>query len=222
MTISEIETAVKLRLNRNVDEVNNNVRTWANLRQRLILRPCNFSFLLTAGSATTPVASTRGYGLPNDFKNEATLWLEISDDRIPLEMRTQRELFDHYKTTDEGQTKYYTLTETQYLIFPLPDSGTVSNGEYYLDYYRYLANFGTDDSTTNYLTDNYPDVLIAAMVAEGFSVLGQAKEAILWEQKLALLQDQLMKDDAERQLPMNPILEPNADVYRAPMTGSVI
>jgi len=248
MTIAQIETAIKARLNRDTPAVINNIREWVSQRQRQILRTKNFGFLWKQDTAFAPTSGTRTYDLPtfifadtsnpqhntNSFKDDYAMWFEKDGIRTRLHSAEMQSLNRLYKTTDTGTPLYYFLRETAYDLYPIPDAASTA-GKIILEYYEYLADFtaravadkpdntgANTDGATNYLTINYPDLLIAGGAAEAFGVLGQMEEMQLYEARFGILLKECQEDDNEKSFSLMDTFVPDADAYALPEKGRVI
>ena len=248
MTIADIETAIKVRLNRDTPVVIDNIREWVNQRQRQILRTKNFGFLWKQATAVTPTSGTRTYGLPkfiftdtsnpqhntNSFKDDYAMWFEKDGIRTRLHSAEMQSLNRLYGTTDTGTPIYYFLRANDYDLYPIPDAASTA-GKIILEYYEYLADFvarvvaanpdntgANTDGATNYLTMNYPDLLIAGGAAEAFGVLGQIEEMQLYEARFGILLKECQEDDNEKSFSLVEQFVPDADAYALPEQGRVI
>jgi len=195
-TFSEIRTNVNDALEGD-DFVNltpAKLNEWINSAQRwvcngILLLPTgktlnhNFSFLETEVEAST-VNEQRRYDLPTEdaassimkFKAEKSdgicELIDYNDCRKKLTKLYKSEIEQRTKfvdIADKGIPSHYCIDQGDIWFYPLPDH-SANNDEAFtinFEYYGYLITL-SDDDDTNYLTENYPEIVEWKATALGF------------------------------------------------------
>jgi hypothetical protein len=129
--------------------------------ERRIVRECPLS-VFHVDEAGTMVAGTQTIPRPSDVIATEYLRYEAGGQYRQLRLRPAAWLDEAFPTpTATGQPRYIALlSKTAYKIAPAPDSGYT----YTLGYRRHLA-FLDAGTATNVLTEQYPDLLRAALYA---------------------------------------------------------
>jgi hypothetical protein len=183
MNYTEIRAEVIDTLARSDALVTDKVGTWINRRQRLAAARHNFAFMLkeaTVAISANP-ASQQDYALPTDFKDERVIMLQRTTDWIELPVRGHLEMIRTFGRTDKGEPMFVTLEPGAGMFRlwpPIPDQ----NYTVLFSYYGWPADLS--GTSTNWLTDNFPNLLIAGAVAEGWRFLGELQEAQWWDSGL--------------------------------------
>lgn len=154
----------------------------------------NFGVMKALTSVMVTAASTRVLAAtPSDFKSFRKKPYWVGEDRGNIErMGTFEDIVDippEYTTTSTGPPAYLRRTEptdesnsTNLEVWPLSDSlSDYSDGEYriYLPYWKYLAEL-TDDSDSNWFTDNHERFIEAWAVYQGFMAAWDEGQASGW------------------------------------------
>ena len=200
MALSDIRTRVYGNIDRDdiPDSNGGLIDRWINDTQRRICRAFNFTFMESEAD-TTLVVSQRNYGLPDasgsDLRFKTEIALEIigsDDDRIRIKRiyKPDAELSDRYiDTTGTGTPKNYSLQKGQIYLYPLPDEALTMN----LEYYGFLDDLD-EDTDTNDLLDDYPEVVEAMATAFGFRYVFEEERANYWESKAGALVNEMIKE----------------------------
>jgi len=198
MTLSDIDSRVANNIDR--DDIDSTQRLiWINDAQRRICRSHNFSFM-ESESNTSLVASQRNYLLPassgSNLRFKAEISLEIissGNDRERLKriFKQDAEKNDRYiSTTETGTPKMYSIQKGQIYLYPMPNATLTMN----LEYYGFLDDL-EDDTDTNALVANYPEVLEALATSFGFRYIFEEERANYWEQKAqGQIQEMILED----------------------------
>lgn len=129
-------------------------------------------------------------------------------DRIPQETNTA--------AIDSGAPKYILETDTQLLVYPLPDvlSGW-TNGNYRvsLPYWAFPAVLSLD-ADVNFFTTNHEYYLIWKACAFGFAWNRDNENAMMYDQKAELLFQKLKNLDKLARLPDRLTLAASKDVFQ--------
>jgi hypothetical protein len=131
-------------------------------------------------------------GTVRRFKTEIENGCELLDAdsyRKPLTKLFKSDIKSRNKfknTTDTGRPRYY-CSEQEYLeLYPLPDHSYNASTAWtiYLAYYGYLADL-SGDTATNYITDQYPEVLEYYATALGYRFGADADMEQYWLERAA-------------------------------------
>jgi hypothetical protein len=130
-------------------------------------------FVTTAALAT--------YLLPTDFKELQELWWEdlVTEDWGDLPTISENMYTEQYTNVEDSTPERVLLLPTQFKLGPAPDIAYNINGVYWSFMDALSAN--TD---TNYLTESWPNLLIAFGVKAGLEYLEETQLAVVWEAKI--------------------------------------
>ena len=200
MALSDIRTRVANNINRDdvPDTIGGKIDRWINDSQRRVQRAFNFAFMESEAD-TTLVVSQRNYGLPDasgsDLRFKAEISMEIIDsnnERIRLKriFKQDAEMKNRYSDITETSTpERYCLQKGQIYLYPKPDEALTMN----LEYYGYLDDL-VNDSDTNAMTDDYPEVLEVFATSFGFRWAFEEERANFWEGKAMALVEEMIKE----------------------------
>jgi hypothetical protein len=145
-------------------------------------------------SCRTQLASRDGeayYGLPADFK--ALRDVNYTSNERPgaysLEYINPKQANDADRI-ENLRTCYYTIVADQLRLIPPPGTGSIE-----LVYMRKLPAL-TENQTTNWLSEDYPEVYIFGLLVEISSFVKSAEAATLWEQRFMESLTSLQDDDS--------------------------
>ena len=113
---------------------------------------------------------TATYTLPTDFIRSDTLFYETATadtfDPVRLVQYSQLQLFAPDRVTTSAVIRWYArYNDTEFIVAPTPN-GAIN---YRLSYIAYEPRLDAVTVTTNWITDNAPDALLAAALVEAFS-----------------------------------------------------
>lgn len=201
MALSDIRTRIANNINRTdvPDTAGGLIDTWINDAQRRICRAHNFTFMESEAD-TTLVVSQRNYALPtgagSDLRFKAEISLEIisaGDDRYRLKRIFKQDAEKRYEfisTTQTGIPRRYAIQKGQIYLYPLPNTALTMN----LEYYGFLDDL-SDDTDTNDLIGNYPEVVEALATSFGYRYIFEEERADYWETKATALVNEMIKED---------------------------
>ena len=154
----------------------------------------------TRGTGTF-VAGTPTVVNPSSYREIKSFDFVANGTRINLEERTYEYCIDYAPATAAtGTPKYYApYGSGQFYVAPTP--GT--NWTYQIVYNQRLTPLeGTGTAGTNWLTQNHPDLLIAALMLEAEMYLKNDQRIGVWQQKYAgaaqALMEQWRRENADR------------------------
>ena len=220
MALSDIRTRAANNLDRD-DIGTTQLTTWVNDAQRRICRAHNFSFMESEAD-TTLVANQRNYALPDasgdDLRFKVEISLEIiSDggDRIRLKRvyKQDAEKDNRYiSTTEVGTPSKYAIQKGQIYLYAIPNEGLVMN----LEYYGFLNDL-VEDTDTNTLVDDYPEVLEALVTAFGYRFIFEEERANYWEEKAqSMVQEMISEDNSNKYGNLEEGIEPEDGAGTSP------
>ncbi len=201
MALSDTRKRVATNINRDdiPDTAGGLVDRWINDAQRRICRAHPFSFMESEAD-TTLVVSQRNYALPtgsgNDlrFRNEISLEIISSgSDRIRLKRIFKQDAekkTEFIDTTATGTPRKYSIQKGQIYLYPMPIAALTMN----IEYYGFLDDL-SDDTDTNDLIDDYPDVVETLATSFGLRYALEEERADYWESKANALVQEMVKED---------------------------
>lgn len=201
MALSDIRTRVAVNVDRDdvPDTAGGLIDRWINDAQRRICRSHNFSFMESEAD-TTLVPTQRNYSLPtasgSDLRFKAEISLEIissGGDRIRLKrvFKQDAENDDRFiSTTETGTPSKYAIQKGQIYLFFIPDAALTMN----LEYYGFLDDV-SDDTDTNDLIANYPEVLESLATAFAFRYVYEEERSNYWEEKAQSQVREMIQED---------------------------
>ena len=169
--------------------------------------------ILTAGQTV--------YSLPTDYKSDAILYIlrtgannsKVSYDK--LEMKSFEDALKYYLPDDTGEPETWILGKNSFSVRPIPDKAYIVR----FSYYQYLVPL-VNDGDTNILLTEYPQVVLAGVLAEGFAYLQETQDALYWEKKYANYLHDLEVKDTDRKLPSEFALSPRQDYFGNTLSSS--
>jgi len=180
MNYGQIKERVCRNVGRNFTEFNDDVaQIVKDVIRQDICGSRNYWFMQQEYEEFQTVDGVAASDLPVDFKDELGFWYHETDTNsyIPLDPISERGYKDRYASDDEGEPEVYLLRPTELVIGPTPDDAYPIVGIYY----SYLDVFDSDDDE-NFLTINYPELVIALSTARAFLRLQEPQEATPWMQ----------------------------------------
>ena len=200
MAMSDVRSRISNNLNRD-DITDVQLLIWINDSQRRICRSHNFAFMETEAD-TSLVVNQRNYALPtasgSDLRFKAEISLEIiraDSDRQRLKKiyKPNAEWKDEYiDTTEQATPRNYSIQKGQIYLYPIPDAVLTMN----LEYYGFLDDL-VDDSDTNTLIDDYPEVIEALGTSFGFRYAFEEERADYWEKKAVSMVNEMVKEESD-------------------------
>lgn len=212
MNIAEIRERIQKNCGRNYDDFNNQIDSWCNntVKERLMLL-YDLWFMDYAETIPT-VSGTRSYSLPTSFKNarqDGIVYRDSNNDTAVLDILTEPDAHKYWGDDDTGPPEAIVIQESTYDVWPKPDDA------YNIDWD--CSNFLTDlsdSNTTNYISNNFPDVYIGAGTYKGFLFLEEYERAAIWEGVMNQSIDLLLAYNVNRRLGKVKLsFSPNAKAY---------
>ncbi len=220
MALSDIITRASNNLDRD-DITDAQLTTWINDSQRRICRAHNFSFMESEAD-TTLVVDQRNYALPDASGSDLRFKVEISleiisagSDRLRLKRiyKQDAEKNDYYVSTTETATpNRFAIQKGQIYLYPMPDTALTMN----LEYYGFLDDL-VDDTDTNDLVDDYPEVLEALTTSVGYRYIFEEERANYWEEKAqSMVQEMIQEDNSNKYGSLEDGMEPEDGAGTSP------
>ncbi len=188
---------------------------WVNDMQRRICRTYNFQFMKQEVYHNTTDEEQR-YALPaggpdeiwteileedvRKFKTEISCWLKNAQNyRNQLTRRYKTSIEEDWKfdnTAGYGIPSCYYVDANYLMLFKKPKHSYNNNTAFvmYLNFYGYLADL-SDANTTNYITQNYPDILEYGATALGYNFADDDARADKWMDKAKEVFDEMVRAD---------------------------
>jgi hypothetical protein len=115
-----------------------------------------------------------------------------------LQRKDAEWIYHNYPTrSSDGTPKYFAREATNFIFGPYPDSGYTVKGVYY----KKLAAL----ATTNWLTDDVPDLILFASLCEAAPWMGKDTRIPIWEQKYAQIKDRVQAQDDQEEFSGSPL-----------------
>lgn len=138
------------------------------------------------------VIDTRFSAVPADFIEAKDLVIVTGNPVTPLQFVTQQEMAQLRNTTitAAGKPKYFSVVGGQFEVAPTPDA------EYSLE----MSYFGqidalTDDTDTNWLLREYPDIYLYTSLMHSAPYLKDDERITVWAQLAAKGKEELLSRD---------------------------
>lgn len=177
MTYTELVAAVKSYADRNDSEVDSNFDTFIKMAEAKINRLLRIS-KMTARATVSTLDDKEYYALPSDFNGVRDIELQ-SDKRHTLEYLTPEQMNNVYNNGDNVEGYYYTIIAGNIHLLPIQSTGSIIE----IVYYQSLENLDGDTTTSNWLSENYPDVYLAELMVEVESFVKNAQAVAIWEER---------------------------------------
>jgi hypothetical protein len=204
VNFGELKTRVEKRLGRS--DLNSDLPDLINLRQKVVCRFQNFSWMRTTATTSTE-NGVRSYAMPGDYKDDLLLQYQDAEGGLrDLDMVTELWATHRYDQGDVGEPVAWVNKGSFFDLYPKPDGAYTLR----LTYYAYPADLSAD-SDQNYLTTEHPDLLIAGASAEAFIQLGQYDQATFPEAEFRMLLKEACFRDARKILPDELSIVPRPD-----------
>ena len=203
MDYSDIKAEVALYINRT--DLTARIANWVNFAQRKIERVSNFIGMETWESDTLASA---GYtiDIPSRYKSTIEFGMIYNSMKYPCKKTGEREILSIHThlTNDTGRPLYFCPRESQSEIWVRPTAD--QEYTYYHSYYRYSADLASDDAT-NWITNNYPELLIYMSLTEAEPYIQNDKRMDTWNAMATTLLDRMIDVENQR------FLSPNMTMY---------
>lgn len=181
ITYLDIKTQVVYNLGRGNDtDILAQISMWAKMSIRDVINWRDGWFL--HAEATVDIEDgTQTYDLPTDYKGNLKIFIQKTDKWVelngPIDLVEARRRFTPNSTGEPTDWSHYGTT--QFKVWPVdPDNSFTLK----LDYIRNITDLN-NDSDTNTLTVQYPQLLIALMTKYGFKYLQEFQDAAEWEKE---------------------------------------
>ncbi len=160
---------------------------WQQIRRDQIMARKNWWFM---EKAATPYALTavspQNQSFPADFKKERYFYLEFSSpaDFKPLEIRPWEEAISKYNPGDSGEPSFLTMRGKEFFIWPpVLDKAYTLKLIYYAWPKIYNDALGDASIDTDEISDQYPQLYLFSLTADGFNTSQEYDKASYWERK---------------------------------------
>jgi hypothetical protein len=186
-TYAEIKDATLRWLNREgFTELDTDIEDMMAIGQRTIWRRANLNAMLTVSTLTVDAASETA---PADLLRLKSLTLQKGSQSYDLRSVPLRQL---YLAHDTGQPRFFSVVGTSIYFGPTPDQ------EYTVDiiYYAALTNVSTSNDS-NWVSDNYPELIIWATMYEALLWLKDDNRAAVYFSRMNSLIDEIMESERE-------------------------
>lgn len=206
MNLLQLKNKIQQIVARNNQEVRNNLNYFINQRIRRICDFFDFSFLRQIVEYQL-VAGQKSYAMPDNFKNDSLFYLKKENCYKPLYVTADFNIIRRFIPEEQGEPRYILLGQKLFSVFPIPDKEYILH----LIYYGYFADLENDDDS-NYLTENYPHLIIDGVCADVFAFLFEYEQAQYYENKFSQGLLMLKRQDVIKRLPDIMYLGVSSDV----------
>jgi len=139
--------------------------------------------------------------MPSDYVELKHARISGSPDK-PLLKQSAEWIYRNYPTRSSDSVPKYIGEDGDNFIFgPYPDSTYTIVGTYYA---RPTAL--SDSNTTNWFTNNAPDILLSASLVEAWEYIGNDKEREYWEMRYQNAKRMIQKEDNKRKVSGSPLM----------------
>lgn len=194
-TYSQLKADVASWLNR--DDLSANVPDMITLGENRAYRELRLRCMEAALSSTI---SSGTISVPERYVALKYAYVNATPVR-KLERKDAEWIYQTYPTRSADGTPKYIAREADSFIFgPYPDSAYTVKGIYY----RRLPAL-SDSNTTNWFTENAPELLLFAALAEAKAFIEDNERVSLWNQKYMDVRDRLMRQEEEEEFSGSPL-----------------
>ena len=203
MTYSEIQTRIKNYLNRS--DLTSQIQDFIHFGQRKIEKVARWN-----GNKNRATISTSDHYItvPARLIEVINFSVTENDREYPLKKCTEDEIKKIHTdlTNDTGRPVYFAIVESlsEFLVRPTPDQTYTFD----ISYYRYGAEL-SDNNTTNWITNNHPELLIYMALLEAEPYIMNDERVQVWANMAATLMEDLVGEENRR------ALSPNMTFYAA-------
>lgn len=192
---SELQTAIASWLNRT--DLTTEIVDFITLGEARIYRDLRIRSMETALSDTI---ASGVIAVPSDYISLKSAYISGSPAR-KLEYQTVDFIYRKYPIRSSEAKPFYIAREgTNFIFGPYPDSAYTVNGIYYK---RLPALSGAN--TTNWFTDNAPDILLWASLVESVAYTMDDERLAVWETKYNQARAMIQKEDNKAQRSSGPM-----------------
>jgi hypothetical protein len=120
---------------------------------------------------------------------------------VKLQRKDAEWIYQNYPTRSaDGTPRYFAREASNFIFGPYPDSGYTIKGLYYKKLTALSAS-----NTTNWLTDDVPDLILMASLCEAAPWMANDERIPVWERRYALLVDQIQRQDDTEEFSGSPL-----------------
>lgn len=175
MNYTELVAAAKAYADRYDTEVSDNIPTFVLFAEARINRKLRVREMSTHYQIPT-VTDQESYALPTDFLSMRSIYIDNGGAKIPMTLSTPQEADNYTSIEGPGGGYYYLIKEDKLFIAPTQDTGS----DIELTYYQRVTPINGSNAT-NWMSDDYPDVYLAAMMYEIEAFVKNADGAAAWK-----------------------------------------
>ena len=153
-------------------------------------------------TSLTVVPGQEYYGLPADYSGMRDIEIRSSDSsdiRTPL-LFLPAEQMNHAAWKHSAYKAVYCIIANQLQILPAQDEGILE-----IVYYRKLIPL-TDIEPSNWMSEDNPDVYLAALMVEISAFVKNAEAAALWDGRLLQALSEIKQDDQNNRWADTPMI----------------
>ncbi len=184
-TYAELQTAVGNWLNRG--DLTSYIPDLIMLGERKIYRDLRIRAMETALSGTI---ASGVIAVPSDYIELKSAYINSSP-TLQLQRRNVEFIYDKYPVrASEGRPKFIAREGSNFIFGPYPDSGYTVQGIYY----KRLTALSVSN-TTNWFTDNAPDLLLYASLVEAEAFVKNDARIPLWVAGYERVKAMIEKED---------------------------
>lgn len=195
---ASLQTAISDYLARS-DLTTANLQTFIGLAESRIYRELRVRQMEKTASPTVTNAS---FPVPSDYVQMKSLYVTNNTGAYLYEIErvTPFWLRSNFQIqSSQGQPSYYAREGSNFILGPYPD------GTYPVTmlYFAKLLSL-SDSNTTNWLTDDHPDLIFAASMVEAATFIQDAEALAYWESKYASISNSVQSMDRRESISGSP------------------
>ena len=179
MTYDEIVALAKAYADRSSDaEIIDNIDFFIIMAEVKINRLLKTSEASTRATVLT-LEDKEYYSLPTDYNGLRDVELQLDTKRATCSYVSPEQM-NIINNTIDPSGYYYTIIAGNLHILPIQEASTILE----IVYYAKLDNLTTSSSGYNWLSADYPDIYLAAIMVEISSFIKNGEAAMLWAQRV--------------------------------------
>lgn len=176
MTYLQIQQEVADNLNR--ADLTTQIKTWINRIMKNLENRFNFHYMVNTTTALVIASSTSSVAVPTGLKSVISWFVVDNDTKVFLKPLSEgsMETVDFDYTPSNGRPRYYNREGNTFYIVPTADNTYTNKMKYYK-----RTDALSVDGDTNYLTDNYPELLVYGACLQAQTVTADTEMIAIWQ-----------------------------------------
>lgn len=151
-------------------------------------------------TALSSAISSGVLAIPSSYKEMKFAYIESSP-ISKLQRKDAEWIYHNYRTRSaDGTPKFFAREGENFIFGPYPDSDYTVKGVYY----KSLPAL-SGSNTTNWFTDNAPDLLLYASLCEAAPFIKNDERIPIWEGRYNLAKDRIQQEDDREEFSGSPL-----------------